>query len=249
MKPTKKDTQLIMGRHPVVDALKADIALERVWLSRQIRGPFEKEVRSLTKEKGVTLQYVPKERLDKTVRGNHQGIIAWRALIEFQDIEQVIPPIFESGAVPLIVVLDGVTDVRNFGAIVRSAEVMGAQAIIIANQNAARVNADAMKTSAGALNLIPVCRVNSLPVAVEFLQQSGIQVLASSLEAEKPLFELDLKEPTAFVLGAEDKGISRAVARICDHTFIIPQAGQTDSLNVSVAAGMLLVETVRQRGY
>lgn len=249
MKPTKKDTQLIMGRHPVVDALKADIALERVWLSRQIRGPFEKEVRSLTKEKGVTLQYVPKERLDKTIRGNHQGIIAWRALIEFQDIEEVIPHIFESGAVPLIVVLDGVTDVRNFGAIARSAEVMGAQAIIIANQNAARVNADAVKTSAGALNLIPVCRVNSLPVAVEFLQQSGIQVLASSLEAEKPLFELDLKEPTAFVLGAEDKGVSRAVARICDHTFIIPQVGQTDSLNVSVAAGMLLVETARQRGY
>ncbi|MEM6723283.1 MAG: 23S rRNA (guanosine(2251)-2'-O)-methyltransferase RlmB [Bacteroidota bacterium] len=249
MKPAKKDTQLIMGRHPVVDALKADIPLERVWLSRQIRGPFEKEVRQLSKEKGITLQYVPKERLDKTVRGNHQGIIAWRALIEFQDIEQVIPHIFESGAVPLIVVLDGVTDVRNFGAIARSAEVMGAQAMVIANQNAARVNADAVKTSAGALNVIPVCRVNSLPVAVEYLQQCGIQVLVSSLEAEKPLFELDLKEPTAFVLGAEDKGVSRAVARIADHQFIIPQAGQTDSLNVSVAAGMLLVETVRQRDY
>lgn len=249
MKPKSDSTQVIMGRHPVVDALNADIVLERVWISREIRGDFEKEVRKLCKTKDVTLQYVPKERLDKTVRGNHQGILAWRALIEFQELEKIVPFIFESGQTPLLLVLDGVTDVRNFGAIARSAEVMGAQAIVIAKQNAAKVNSDALKTSAGALNIIPVCRVNSLMVAVEFLQQSGIQVLSSSLDAESSLFDLDLKEPTAFVLGAEDKGVSRSVLRISDEKFIIPQIGKTDSLNVSVAAGMLLMETVRQRGY
>jgi 23S rRNA (guanosine2251-2'-O)-methyltransferase len=168
-------------------------------------------------------------------------------LVRYYKLEDVLPTVYERSEVPLLVLLDSVTDVRNFGAIARTAEVCGAHALVVPQKNTALINAEAMKTSAGALNILPVCRESSLMAAVEYLQMSGVQVLASDLKAEARLQDLDLKLPTAFVLGAEGEGISEPIARRADQRFIIPQLGQTDSLNVSVAAGMMLYESMRQR--
>ena len=243
-----KDISIIYGRHPVVDALRSGTPIEKVMLQQGIRGEMEKELRHLCRDENVLLQVVPKERLNKIVRGNHQGVIALQALIRYYRLEDVLPGIYEKSETPLIVLLDGVTDVRNFGAIARTAEASGAHALVIPQKNSAQINAEAMKTSAGALATIPVCRESSLIAAIEFLQLSGIKVLASSLEATKPLYELDLRQPAAFILGAEGEGISPAVARAADEQFVIPQKGTTDSFNVSVAAGMMLYEAMRQRG-
>ena len=242
-----KDISIIYGRHPVVDALRSGTPIEKVMLQQGIRGEMEKELRHLCRDENVLLQVVPKERLNKIVRGNHQGVIALQALIRYYRLEDVLPGIYERSETPLIVLLDGVTDVRNFGAIARTAEASGAHALVIPQKNSAQINAEAMKTSAGALATIPVCRESSLIAAIEFLQLSGIKVLASSLEATKPLYELDLRQPAAFILGAEGEGISPAVARAADEQFVIPQKGTTDSFNVSVAAGMMLYEAMRQR--
>ena len=242
-----KDISIIYGRHPVVDALRSGTPIEKVMLQQGIRGEMEKELRHLCRDENVLLQVVPKERLNKIVRGNHQGVIALQALIRYYRLEDVLPGIYEKSETPLIVLLDGVTDVRNFGAIARTAEASGAHALVIPQKNSAQINAEAMKTSAGALATIPVCRESSLIAAIEFLQLSGIKVLASSLEATKPLYELDLRQPAAFILGAEGEGISPAVARAADEQFVIHQKGTTDSFNVSVAAGMMLYEVMRQR--
>ncbi|MCB9289541.1 MAG: 23S rRNA (guanosine(2251)-2'-O)-methyltransferase RlmB [Lewinellaceae bacterium] len=245
--PKNKDISIIYGRHPVVDALRSGTPIDKVMLQQGIRGEMEKELRHLCREEGVPMQVVPKERLNKIVRGNHQGVIALQALIRYYRLEDVLPTVYERSEAPLIVLLDGVTDVRNFGAIARTAEAAGAHALVIPQKNSAQINAEAMKTSAGALAVLPVCRESSLIAAIEYLQLSGVKVLASSLEATRPLYELSLREPVAFILGAEGEGISPAVARAADELFIIPQKGTTDSFNVSVAAGMMLYEAMRQR--
>jgi len=239
---------LLYGRHPVVDALKNGVALDRVLLQQGIRGELEKELRQLCKAAGIPLQVVPKDRLKRATSGNHQGVVAYQALVRYYKLSDVLPPLFEGQEMPLLLLLDGITDVRNFGAIARTAEACGAHAIVVPQKNTALINAEAMKASAGALNTLPVCRETSLMAAVEFLQMSGIQVFASDLQANRPLRELELRGPAAFVLGAEGEGISDPVARRADQRFIIPQKGQTDSLNVSVAAGMMLYEVMRQRG-
>ncbi len=244
----KKDNSIIYGRHPVLDAIRGGTSIDKVMLQRGIRGEFEKEVRKVCKEYDITLQYSPKERLQKFAPGNHQGIVAFVALISYYKLEDLLPHLYEYEKTPLILILDGITDVRNFGAIARTAECAGAHALVIPKKGAARINADAIKTSAGALTHLPVCREHSLPLAIDFLQMSGIQVFASSLQAEKPLSKLDLTAPVALILGAEDEGVSHALMRKTDEKFIIPQAGKTDSYNVSVAAGMMLYEAMRQRG-
>ncbi len=243
----QQDLNVLYGRHPVIDALKNGIPLEKVLLQQGIRGEMEKELRHLCKAAGIPLLVTPKERLKRFTTGNHQGVVALQALITYQKLEDILPLVYERSQVPLFVLLDGVTDVRNFGAIARTAEVCGAHALVITQKNSAQINPEAMKASAGALNILPVCREKSLITAMEYLQQSGIQVLASDLSASEPLHQLDLSGPAAFILGAEGEGISPAVARRADRTFIIPQRGQTDSLNVSVAGGMMLYEAMRQR--
>jgi len=238
--------ELIYGRHPVLDAIRAGRELDKVMLQRGTRGEFEKEVRALCKEHDIPLQYAPKERLQKWTKGNHQGIIALLAMIPYYRLEDLIPMLYEREDVPLIVVLDGVTDVRNFGAIARTAECAGAHALVIPRKGAARINADAMKTSVGALAHLPVCREDSLNNAIDLLKMSGIQVFASDLKGEKILHELDFTVPTAIVLGSEDEGVSHGILNKSER-FVIPQKGKTDSYNVSVAAGMMLYEVLRQR--
>lgn len=243
----EKNSEIIFGRHPVVDAIKAGASVDKIVMQQGIRGEFEKELRHLSKAYEIPLQVVPKERLNKMAGGNHQGVVAFIAPIPFHHLSDVLPGIFERSETPLVVVLDGVTDVRNFGAIARSAEICGAHALVISRKKSAQVNAEALKTSAGALALLPVCRESSMLAAIEMLQLSGIKVLASDLGATQYLADCDLRTPLALVVGAEGEGISPAVAAKADERFLIPQIGQTDSFNVSVAAGIMLYETLRQR--
>jgi rRNA methylase, putative, group 3 len=189
---------------------------------------------------------VPEERLSRLTRGQHQGVIAFVSEIEYTSLEQLIPMIYEQGRSPFVVLLDGLTDVRNFGAIARTAECAGVDALIIPERGSVSVTADAIKTSAGALHRLPVCRVSSIASAVALLQQSGLQVVAASEKASDLYTETDLRLPLGLVLGAEDHGVSTDVLRMVDHIVRIPQVGAIGSLNVSVAAGILIYEVVRQ---
>lgn len=238
---------LIFGRHPVIEAINSGKTVDKVLLQQDAAGEMAREVRKICKEKFIPVQMVPKERLNRFVRGNHQGVMCWLSLIEYQKLEDLLPSIYEKSEVPLIVLLDGVTDVRNFGAIARSAEVLGAHAIVIPRKKSAQITPDAIKTSAGALLEIPVCREPSIIASIEFLQKSGVQVFASDLKGRRDMSEVDFSVPCALVIGAEDRGVSNALLRVVDKTFIIPQAGKTDSLNVSVATGVMLYEVMRQR--
>ncbi len=238
---------IIYGRHPVLEAVESGKPIHKVLFQEGLRGEFEKEVRHTCKKYDVPMQVVPKERLNKFTRGNHQGIVGFISLAEFSLIENILPLIFEKEENPLFVILDGVTDVRNFGAIARSAEICGAHAIIQAAKNSAHINEDALKTSAGALTRIPVCRESSLVTTVEYLQNSGVQVVASDLTGRKKIMEIDFTSPIAIVLGSEGEGVSQGILNKVNERFIIPQVGQTDSFNVSVAAGIMLYEAVRQR--
>ena len=244
---SSKNDLIIYGRHPVVDIIRSGKPVDKLLLQQGIRGDFEKEIRHLCKEYDIPFKVVPKDRLNKFSNGNHQGVIALLSPIQYFKIEDVLPMVYEQSRTPLFLLLDEVTDVRNFGSIARSAEVCGADAIIIPSKGAARINEDAMKTSAGALSKIPVCRSSSLMNAIEYLQLMGIQIVASNLQAKKKLYDLDLKVPTAFIIGSEDLGVSPALLRKADEQFIIPQLGETDSLNVSVATGIMLYEVMRQR--
>ena len=243
----KKQKQLIFGRHPVVDTIKTGGNVDKVLFQTGIRGPFEKELRQICREFNIPIQYVPKERLDRIVGGNHQGIIAHLSLIKYYALEDVLPMAFEKSEAPLILILDGITDVRNFGAIARSAEICGVHAIVIGKKGAAQINADAIKTSAGALTKIPICRESSLSAAVDLLKLSGVQVVASELKASSFIYNTNLTLPTAIIMGSEDKGVNSSLLQKVDQRIIIPQKGTTDSFNVSVATGIILYEVMRQR--
>jgi len=242
------DTNLIYGHHPVTEAIRAGKAVEKVFFQQGERGEMEKEIRHLTKEYGIPLQVVPREKLNKMVRGQHQGVVAHLALVEFQNLEDVLPFVFEQGQTPLFVMLDGVTDVRNFGAICRSAECAGAHAVIVPQSGSALANEEAMKASAGALARMRVCRVRSLFSTVEWLQECGVQVVATALSDRSiPLYKVDLTGPTAILMGSEGEGVHPKLLKMADKVVKIPQATDFDSYNVSVAAGIVLYEVLRQR--
>ena len=247
MPDTDHSSNLIFGRHPVVDAIESGQTIEKVLLQQGTRGELEKTLRHLCKKEGIPLQYVPKEKLNHLVRGNHQGVVAFMAPIPYQDLDLLLAGLAEEGKPALLVLLDGITDVRNFGAIARSAELCGAHALVVPQQGGAALNAEAVKTSAGALTRIPVCRASSLLSAIDLIKSYDINIIASSLEKSQPLYEIDLTGPVAVILGSEGKGIQPPLLRTADQFLRIPQMGQTDSFNVSVAAGIILYEAVRQR--
>ena len=205
------------------------------------------EIRKLAKEFSIPIQQVPPEKLNSFTRANHQGTIAIAALIQYMDLQQVIDYVVSKGEVPLFVILDGVTDVRNIGGIARSAVCCGAQAIIIPDKGVGALNEEAIKSSAGALEKINVCRVNSLMKAVDTLHMNGIKVYASGMQSDSKIFELSYTEPCCIVMGSEDKGIYPALLKICDTTISIPMAGDFESFNVSVATGIILYEAMKQR--
>ena len=245
MKKQRED--LVYGRHPVLEALESGAPVDKVYLQQGTRGEFEKELRNLCKLHEVPFTVVPQAKMGRMVKGNHQGVVAQMAATAYHKVENLLPFIYEQGQTPLLLLLDGVTDVRNLGAIARSAEVCGAQGIIIPQKNSAGLTSDAVKSSAGALMRIPVCREKSLVNTVEMLQMSGVTVIASDLKADNYLGDLNLNQPLCIVMGAEGEGISQGVAKAADTTFKIPQAGTLNSFNVSVAAGILLWEAMKSR--
>lgn len=246
-KPRPKKSSLVLGRQPLVEAIRAGKAIDKILMQKNASGDSISLIRELAKEKQVPIQYVPPEKLNSISRGNHQGVIAFTAAIQYQELQQVISFVVEKGEIPLFLLLDGITDVRNIGAIARTAHCMGAQAIIIPDKGVAPLQEDAIKASAGALESILVCRVNSLMKAVDDLHLNGIRVYASEMTADRSLFDCDFSIPCAIVMGGEEKGVYPALMKICDETMHIPMKADFESLNVSVAAGMILYEALKQR--
>jgi 23S rRNA (guanosine2251-2'-O)-methyltransferase len=243
-----KKKNIIVGRNPVIEALQKGEGVDKVLLYRNATGDQVITIRELAKKMDVPVQYVPAEKLNQLTNVQHQGVVAFRAAVKYFDLQQVIDHTVEKGETPLFVILDGVTDVRNIGAIARTAVCCGAQAIIIPDKGVAALGEDAMKSSAGALEKLHVCRVNSLMKALDTLHLNGIKVFASEMTAKSKLHEMDFAEPCAFVMGSEDKGVFAGLMKICDGVFRIPMKGEFESLNVSVAAGMIMYEAMKQRG-
>ncbi|SHE70731.1 23S rRNA (guanosine2251-2'-O)-methyltransferase [Cnuella takakiae] len=238
---------MIIGRQPLVEALQNGRGVDKILLQKNVVGETAAAIRKLAKDHNVPVQVVPIEKLNSISRANHQGVIAFAALVQYMELQQVIDHVVGEGQTPLFVLLDGVTDVRNIGAIARTALCCGAQALIIPDKGVGALNEEALKSSAGALQQIHVVRVNSLMKAVDELHMNGIKVFASEMTAKSQLDKLEWKEPAAVVMGSEDKGVYPALMKICDETFRIPMAGSFESLNVSVAAGMILYEAMKTR--
>lgn len=239
-------SDIIFGIRPVIEAIEAEKNIERVYLRKGADGELFNDMRELIRKKNIVTQEVPVERLNRFTRGNHQGVVAEIAPIAYVDIIELLDSI-PKDETPLLVALDEVTDVRNFGAIARSAECAGAHGLIIPLKNAAPVNAAAMKTSAGALSRIPVCRVGSIRSTLNVLKTEGMQILAASEKSRKLLYSVDMTAPTVIVMGSEETGVSRDILNVSDEWLAIPIVGEIDSLNVSAAASVMLFEAVRQR--
>ncbi len=221
--------------------------MERVYLRKGLQGELYLELFQLIREGGIPFQFVPPEKLNRISRKNHQGVIAITSVVGYQPVEEVVTRLFEQGLDPFVVVLDQVTDVRNLGAIARSAEASGAHVLLIPERGSAQINEDAIKTSAGALNLIQVCRSRDLARTIGLLKASGLTIIGATEKAAEPYFAQQMKGPVALVVGSEEHGISVEIARLCNHLVKIPMYGKVGSLNVSVAAGILLFEISRQR--
>lgn len=236
----------VFGIRPVLEAIETGRTIERVYIKKEADGQLISELREIIRRKKIRMQEVPVEKLNRLVKGNHQGVVAQMSAIEYAELTDMLEGI-SPDETPLLVVFDGVTDVRNFGAIARSAECAGAHGLIVPVKNAAPVNADAIKTSAGALYRIPVCRVGSIRNTIKTLQTEGMQVVAASEKSRRIIYDADFTKPTVLVMGSEDVGISKEVLKICDEQLAIPIVGEIESLNVSAAAAVMLFEVVRQR--
>ncbi|MGZ8543990.1 MAG: 23S rRNA (guanosine(2251)-2'-O)-methyltransferase RlmB [Flavisolibacter sp.] len=242
-----KKSSMIIGRKAVMEALNTGKPLDRIYLNNKSVGESISQIRNLAAKQMVPVNYVPVEKLNGLNVDDHEGVIALISKVQYQELQQVISWVVEKGEVPLFLILDGITDIRNIGGIARTAYCTGVQAIIIPDKGIGALNEDAILTSAGALEKLTICRVNSLLKAVDELHLNGIKVLASEMTAEKKVFDLDFREPVAIVMGSEEKGIYPALLKACDEKFKIPMSGDFESLNVSVATGMILYEVMRQR--
>ena len=244
-RPSKKS--LIIGKEAVIRAIESGTQLDRIYLQNNLHGKPIQEIKSLALQHNIPVNKVPVEKLNGFNISNHQGIVAQIAKVRYQDLQQVISFVVERGQVPLFLLLDGITDIRNIGGIARTAFCCGVHALILPDKGVGALNEDAILTSAGALEKISVCRVNSLMKAIDELHLNGIKVFASEMTANKDVFDCDFKEPSAIIMGGEEKGIYPALMKICDEKFKIPMAGDFESLNVGVATGMILYEVMRQR--
>ena len=240
-------SQVVFGIRAVIEAIESGKQVDKVLMKKDLGGELARELLSVTREYNVPVQRVPVERINKVTRKNHQGVIAFMAAVDYYHVDDIVPALYDEGINPLVVVLDGVTDVRNFGAIARTCECAGVNCIVTPERNSVSVNADAVKTSAGALNYLPVCRERNLVKAVQYLRDSGFKVMGASEKTDLNYTKADFTGPVAIVLGAEDTGISTDVLKLCDTLVAIPEFGQINSLNVSVAGGIMIYEVVRQR--
>lgn len=239
----------IFGLRPVIEAVKADKNIDKVLVTKSLTGELAGELFKELRKRDITIQYVPIEKINKYTDKNHQGVIAFVSPVSYHNTEDVINSVMEEGKTPLVVILDSITDVRNFGAIARTCECAGVHAIIIPSKNSVRISEDAIKTSAGALFNIPICKEDNLVDAIMLLQQMDIFVFAATEKAYDNIYDHDLTRPTAIVLGSEDIGISKPVLKRSDKLVKIPMYGKTESLNVSVSAAVVIYEAIRQRLY
>lgn len=240
-------SEYIFGIRAVMEAIEAGRQIDKVLIRRDFEGDLAKNLQHMLHDYEIVTQKVPAEKLNRITMKNHQGVIALLSPVEYHKLENLMPAIYEEGRIPKILLLDGMTDIRNFGAIARTAECAGFDAIVIPERNSVSVNADAVKTSAGALLHIPVCRERTIVQAVRFVKECGCKVAGATEKGVLSYSDSDFTGPTAIVMGAEDKGISADVLKMCDYLVAIPIAGKIESLNVSVAAGIMMYEVVRQR--
>ena len=237
----------IFGTRAVIEAINTGKNIEKVFIKTGLNNELYQQLLSLMKENGIAFQFVPVEKINRITRKNHQGVLAFVSPVEFINIEMLLPIIFESGKDPLLLILDQITDVRNFGAIARSAECAGVDAIIIPEKGMAQIGADAIKTSAGAIHHIPICKSSNLFRTIQYLQNSGVQIVAATEKADKIYTQGNFKSPVAIVMGSEESGISQSILNIADQKLKIPLFGNIESLNVSVSAALMIYEAVRQR--
>jgi len=242
-----KENEMIFGTRAVIEAIQAGKEVDKILMKRDLQSDLSRELFAIIKDTNIPLQRVPQEKLDRLTRKNHQGVIAFISAVTYQKIEDIVPFLYEQGKIPFIVLLDGVTDVRNFGAIARTCECAGVDAIVIPARNSVSVNADAVKTSAGALHTLPVCKESSINESIKFLKNCGFKVVAATEKSKKDYTAIDYTVPTAIVMGGEDMGVTMDNLRICDEMVSIPILGNIASLNVSAATAVLLYEVVRQR--
>jgi 23S rRNA (guanosine2251-2'-O)-methyltransferase len=249
-----KKKELFIGRQPALEILRSDKAVEKIMLQKGASGTEIDEIKKLCEEKSIAVQTVPKEKIAYLLFPiyqhevpNHQGVVGLYGEVQYFKLDDIYNQVLESGELALFMVLDGITDVRNFGAIARTAEAMGVHAIVIPEKGVAQVNTEAVKASAGAIHNIPICREKALNDVYKYFKLNGIQIVSSSLKAEKNVDQIDFTLPTAIVMGSEGKGISTMSKDYSDQSFIIPMRGTVNSLNVSVSAGMILYEADKQR--
>ncbi len=238
---------LIFGIKPVIEALLAGKEIDKLYIQKDISGAGITELRNAVKKSKVPFAHVPIQKLNRLTNQNHQGVVGLISPIDLVDIETLLPTLFDEGKTPLILVLDRITDVRNFGAIARTAECAGVNAIVLPKRESAQINGDAIKTSAGALNRVAVSKVDNLTDCVMFLQASGLQIVACTEKTDSTIYDANYSSPTAIVMGNEEKGISNQILKIADAKAKIPMLGEISSLNVSVATGVILYEAVKQR--
>lgn len=246
MKITKYDNG-IFGIRPIIEAIHSGKEIDTLFIQKGLKGDTFSELWDLVRLHRVKYKHVPVEKLNRLTRKNHQGVFAFISPIIFHKTANIIPQLFEDGRTPLILVLDRITDVRNFGAIVRTAECAGVHAIIVPEKGSAAINGDAMKTSAGSLASLPICREFNLKATIDFLKQSGLQIVGCTEKTNQLIYEVDYQLPTAIVMGSEEDGISEEYLKLCDFKTKIPLVGSIESLNVSVSAGVILYEAIRQR--
>lgn len=247
MEKKEKEQQMVFGIRAVQEAISAGKEIEKVMIKKGLQGTLFQSFLDLVRDNQIPFQFVPIEKLNRITRQNHQGVIAMIAPVAYQDIEKIVPMLYDGGKDPFVLVLDHITDVRNFGAIARTAECAGVDAIVIPETGAAAITSDAIKTSAGALHKIPVCRVRSLISTVEFLQNSGLKIVAATEKGAVDYNQANYRGPIALVMGAEDRGVNPKILAAAEIKSKIPVLGEIESLNVSVAAGILLYEIVKVR--
>lgn len=238
---------MIFGIRPVIEAVQAGKEIDRILIRTDMQSELAGELYSAIRGTSISVRRVPVERIDRITRKNHQGVVAFISPVAYQRVEDLVPFLFEQGRSPMFVMLDGLTDVRNFGAIARTCECAGVDAVVIPSRNSVSVNADAVKTSAGALHTLPVCRENNLTATVRYLKECGFRIVAATEKGDRDYTKADYKNPVCIIMGAEDTGIPHERLALCDDLVKIPLFGNIGSLNVSVAAGILVYEAVRQR--
>ena len=243
-----EEKNYIFGIRAIIEAVEAGKTIDKLFIQKGLHNDLFAELWKLVRENRINYKHVPLEKINRLTRKNHQGVFAFISPIDFHNIEDVIPKLYEEGKNPLVLVLDRITDVRNFGAIARTAECAGVDTILIPEQNAAAINADAIKTSAGALHKVTVCRTWNLKLALQFMKESGIQLIGCTEKTQDDMYKPNYTTPTAIIIGSEEDGVSPEFLKMCDARAKIPMNGKIASLNVSVATGVILYEALRQRG-